>query len=645
MGDYKKITNLFLWFILLFMVATGNKIQAQKLTDFLFPQPKETKIQTGYLNLIYGQQYSNENIIQLFNNIDDFNISGDIKSYNSILNINRIILKSDPLLTKKDEYIIHIDSLNISISGATDAALFYGKKTLSQIIKYAETTHNQIPCLTIHDWADFEKRGFMLDISRDKVPTMETLYHIVNMLSSWKINELQLYTEHTFSYKNHKTVWENASPMTPEQIKNLDLYCKTRFIDLVPNQNSFGHMENWLKHDEYLDLAECPTDCKTIWGTRSRHSLNPLNPGSFILMKELYSELLPNFSSQYFNIGCDETVELGCGLSKDICEKEGKGKVYLDYVSMLNDEVNSHHRTTMFWGDIVLNHPEVIKDIPKNMIAMVWGYESDYPFEKNLPKFKDADLDFYVCPGTSTWNSIIGRNHDAFINLRRAAKYGKEYGAKGYLNTNWGDYGHWQPLSVCYPGIAIGAAYAWNTKSTPQNNLDTILDSYVFNDSTGDLTKALRMLGDAYLECKIPNGNANAFHLMLRRYKWTMKGNYQTKLLKKENLQAAEKKILEAQSILNKSNPECYDANIIKEELNQAISLALHGIHLGYARLDAKNHDTKNIDENTKEDLINELTPIIVNHKKIWLLRNRPGGLEDSAGKMEDLLNYYKNEN
>ncbi len=84
------------------------------------------------------------------------------------------------------------------------------------------------------------------------------------------------------------------------------------------------------------------------------------------------------------------------------------------------------------------------------------------------------------------------------------------------------------------------------------------------------------------------------------------------------------------------------DNKIIKKELNQAIALALHGIHLGYARLDAKNNDTKNINNETKTALINELTPIIENHKKTWLLRNRPGGLEDSAGKMEDLLNYYK---
>src|SRR6185369_4793545 len=98
----------------------------------------------------------------------------------------------------------------------------------------------------------------MLDISRDKVPTMKTLYELVDLLASWKINQLQLYTEHTFAYRNHEDVWKKASPMTAEEIRDLDEYCAERFIDLVPNQNSFGHMERWFEHPEYLQLAEAP---------------------------------------------------------------------------------------------------------------------------------------------------------------------------------------------------------------------------------------------------------------------------------------------------------------------------------------------------------------------------------------------------
>ncbi|MGQ1784175.1 beta-N-acetylhexosaminidase [Saccharicrinis sp. GN24d3] len=628
--------------ITLFLCNSLFATHAQELTHYLLPAPREINIDKGYLNEIQGAVIPNHNFIELIENISPFDIVGDVKTHSSPLTINTFSLEIDSALRNKQAYCLTIDSTSVKIVGRDNAALFYGKQTLQQILQYSKDTGKPIPCLSITDWPDFERRGYMLDISRDKVPTMETLYQLIDMLALWKINEFQLYTEHTFAYKNHRTVWKDASPITAEEVRMIDAYCKAKFIDLVPNQNSFGHMENWLMHDQYLHLAECPTDCNTIWGTRSRHSLNPLLPESFDLMQELYAELLPNFSSQYFNIGCDETVELGNGLSKQECQKHGKGKVYLDFVKKLNSEVNKYGRKAQFWGDIILKHPELISSIPENMTAMVWGYDSKYPFEENLPKFEEAGLDYYVCPGTSTWRSIIGRNKDAFTNLGRAAQYGKKFGAKGYLNTNWGDWGHWQPLSVCYPTLATGAAYSWNAQMDPMELIPTALNKFIFKDSTGNLTKALLKLGDAYLACEIPEGNANAFHLMLRRYRWTMKGHYQTKMLKKKNLLKAEQEIDTAILLLDQSAPMSRDAQITVDEIKQAAMLAKHGIHLGLARLNAKQLATENISPDTLQILANELDTLIKKHDELWTIRNREGGLQRSGQKLNDLLEFYK---
>src|SRR5664279_285602 len=97
----------------------------------------------------------------------------------------------------------------IDIRGNDAAGVFYGIQTLIQMISQAQKT---IPCGLIEDWPDFPSRGVMLDISRDKVPQMKTLFALVDLLSSWKINQIQLYTEHTFAYRDHHEVWEKASP-------------------------------------------------------------------------------------------------------------------------------------------------------------------------------------------------------------------------------------------------------------------------------------------------------------------------------------------------------------------------------------------------------------------------------------------------
>src|SRR5688572_30407109 len=170
--------------------------------------------------------------------------------------------------------------------------------------------------------------------------------------------------------------------MTAEEIRQLDGYCRERLIELVPNQNSFGHLERWLKHKRYEPLAEKPDGFTFPWGTRSESgfSLNPLDPRSLALVEELFDELLANFSSRMLNVGCDETVDIGMGKSKAEVERRGKERVYLDFVLKVYDAVKRRGRTMQFWGDIILHKPELIPDLPKDLIALNWGYEANHPF-------------------------------------------------------------------------------------------------------------------------------------------------------------------------------------------------------------------------------------------------------------------------
>ena len=251
----------------------------------------------------------------------------------------------------------------IEIVASSPTGAFRGASTLKQIVRQCR---EEIPCMTIADQPDFPTRGVMLDISRDKVPNMKSLYRIVNLLSDWKINQFQLYTEHTFTYLQHPAVWRNASPMTGDQILRLDEYCRSKFIELVPNQNSFGHMERWLKHDEYRPLAEHPQGGETAWGYMNYpFSLCPTDKRSLTLVRGMFEELLPHFTSRMFNVGCDETADLGYGRSKAACDKLGKGRVYLDFLLEIHKAVTGHGRRMQFWGDIILHSPEFIAELPE----------------------------------------------------------------------------------------------------------------------------------------------------------------------------------------------------------------------------------------------------------------------------------------
>ncbi|MDB4448031.1 hypothetical protein N9119_02240 [Roseivirga sp.] len=95
--------------------------------------------------------------------------------------------------------------------------------------------------------------------------------------------------------------------------------------------------------------------------------------------------------------------------------------------------------------------------------------------------------------------------------------------------------------------------------------------------------------------------------------------------------------------VLENGEPTSSDASFIGPELNQAAALAMHAIDLGIARLETDDQQTKSIPLAIRDQLSADLATLIEAHKKLWLMSNREGGLKDSAAKLEDILEFYKN--
>jgi hexosaminidase len=539
------------------------------------------------------------------------------------------------LISRQEGYRLKISPSQINIAAHDDAGVFYAAMTLRQICRQVPT--GKLPCLQIDDWPDFAHRGIQLDVTRDKVPTMETLYKLVDMFASWKINQLQLYTEHAFAYRNHKTVWKDASPMTAKQIRELDAYCRQRFIELVPNQNSFAHMGRWLNYPRYKMLSEDPN--------ASWHStFNPVDKGPIKLLSELYKDLLGNFSSGQFNVGCDEAF-IGNGLSRQACEERGVGRVYLDYLLNVYKLVKSNGKTMQFWADIILNHPELIKELPPDVIAMVWGYEAQHAYADQTKKMHDAGISFYVCPGTSSWMSILGRTDNAMENLRNAAENGCKNGAEGYLICDWGDCGHWQYQIVSYLPFSYGAALSWTSEQSKNIEVVKFLDKFIFQDQAGITAQLMYDLGNAYQKFapKIPYHQSIIASLLVTPDANLAASPYSE--LTVEKLQSAIEYIDIVMARLPQTRMQCDDAELIKSEISNAAALLKHGCHYAIARLQAENYDFDKANREVKKQLAEEIGQIIPEYRKLWLKRNRPGGLDDSTSTMEGLKKRYNREN
>jgi hypothetical protein len=620
-------------------------------TPLLLPVPRELTLKGGTLDLTrleggialkhdpaaplwFAGQRAQAALAQ-YANVNWSVVGGDLPG--------SLAISIDPTVGKAEGYRLSIHEEGISIVGSNAAGAFYGVCTLVQLL---QTQGANLTLLEIVDAPDFSARGVMLDISRDKVPTKETLYALIDMLAGWKINQLQLYTEHTFAYRNHRTVWANASPLTAEDILALDAYCRERFIELVPNQNSFGHMHRWFMHEQYVHLAETEAGITTPWGNKQEFpfSLSPAVPETLPFLEELYDELLPNFTSRMFNIGADETFDLGEGRTKALVEQKGKGRVYLDFLLQIYRRVKARGRMMQFWGDIINQYPDLVPEVPKDVIALEWGYEANHDFPGKTALFASSGVPFYVCPGTSSWVSIAGRTKNMMGNISNAVENGLKNGAIGVLNTDWGDLGHWQPLPVSYLGFAYGAALSWNYQQNADIDLPAAASAFAFHDSAGVMGQLAYDLGNAYQKPGILLFNGSillwAYHRSLghlRELASTLRSEESRNVAADEALFSRKLRetieyIDQVNAALPNSRMDRPDAELIKREFATAGHMLKHGAKQLLFQLN---------ETDRRLELLADLDTVEAEYRENWLARNRPGGLDDSLTRLRRSRELY----
>jgi len=93
---------------------------------------------------------------------------------------------------------------------------------------------------------------------------------------------------------------------------------------------------------------------------------------------------------------------------------------------------------------------------------------------------------------------------------------------------------------------------------------------------------------------------------------------------------------------LEKSDMEVPDGGHIRDDLSCAANLLRHACRLGLARIEAPEKKIENIPAALRAELAAELKLILAEYQRLWLLRNRPGGLADSVAVFAPLLKRYQ---
>lgn len=381
-----------------------------------------------------------------------------------------------------EDYTLDIRNAGIEISAAGIAGAFYAVQTLRQIF-----ANEIIYACHIEDAPDFGFRGYYHDVTRGKVPTLETLKELVDYMAYTKLNSLQLYVEHSFAFREYANSLDRTGYLTADEIRQLDDYCYENFIELIPSLSCFGHLYVLLEQPQYKHLQEAVDFEQThiYWYERmAHHTIDPTNPESFILIKSLIDQFVPLFRSDKFNICCDETFDLKNGKHKDL----NTGEIYISFVQKLINYVEGYGKKVMMWGDVLHLHPEQVRNISPDVVLLNWYYDSDREVaEKQVKLFEDHNKTQIICPTTWAWNHLSESLCSSVPNITYMTKLAKDYSALGVLNTSWGDYGDPCCFGVPLFGLIYGAARSWNVKTTVET-VASCADSLIYeNDGTYDI--------------------------------------------------------------------------------------------------------------------------------------------------------------
>jgi hypothetical protein len=383
----------------------------------------------------------------------------------------------------EEGYVLDVRKDGVIVAGTSAAGVFYGLQTLKQLVR-GDASNAYIQGVQIVDWPAMRWRGVSDDISRGPVPTLAYIKRQLRTFAAFKLNMHSFYMEHAFASTEHPLIGAEGGSLTPAEIKELVEYARSYHIELIPEQQTFGHLHKALKLEKYSSLAETP------YGD----VLSPQQEGSYKLIADWYRELDQLFPGQFFHIGADETFELGEGQSKEVARAKGVGAVYFEHLDRVRDLLKPYNRKLIFWGDIALNHPDLIGDIPKDLIVANWDYSPRDSYNSRIEPFKTAGLQQLVCPGVWSWNQIFPNIESSSKNIINFVRDGQTSGAIGMLNTSWDDDGE-SLFEMTWYGVVLGAAASWQSQPFDQKAFDAAFDWAFFRTEGQTFVGTIRALG------------------------------------------------------------------------------------------------------------------------------------------------------
>jgi hexosaminidase len=396
-----------------------------------------------------------------------------------------------PAEMKADGYAIIPDGKGLAITAASDAGIFYALQTVKQLFT-GWGANAMLHTAAIRDWPAMKYRGLDDDLSRGPVPTLEFQKKQIRMIAAYKLNIYSPYFEHTMQYTGHPLMGPPGGTLTQDEARELVAYATKYHVTIIPEQEAFGHLHYLLNWEQYTPLAETPHG----------HVLAPAQPDAQKLTHDMFGELAGIFPGPFLHLGADETVELGKGQTKPQVDVQGLGAVYLGFMQRIVADLKPLNRKLLFWGDIAMHDPDLVKQLPedfrKAVIAVAWEYNPQPKgFARFITPFTNAGIETWVAPGVNNWSRVWPNYNNALENIQQFTAQGQQLGTTGQLNTIWNDDGE-ALFNANWYGILFGAEAAWHQGEASIPTFQNSFGANFHGDMTGDIDQAQREMMAAH---------------------------------------------------------------------------------------------------------------------------------------------------
>ncbi|HPN37377.1 MAG TPA: glycoside hydrolase family 20 zincin-like fold domain-containing protein [Melioribacteraceae bacterium] len=460
----------------------------------VIPTPQKVELSTGIFTInkatVILKGNDSEKLNYSFNKLKScllqYKISPEVV-YGSEAEIKLIIVDKNEIFNVPEKFInqaytLEINNKGITIKSTSYRGIFYGIMTLIQLI---ERSDNKLNCCKITDYPNMLIRGISDDISRGQVSTLDNFKKIIENIARYKMNTYMPYIEDVIELEGYPTIGVNRGSLTKKEIKELHKFANENFIEIIPIFQTLGHYENILTQPEFVKYAEFP----------GAASLDVSNPQIYPFLESMLKQVFELFPSEYINIGADESYDVGLGNSKPLAEKSSLAEIHLQHYLKVYDICKKQNKKVMMYSDILLNHPEIIERLPKDIIPVDWHYrpERDY---KSTVRFNKVGLNYIVSP--TVWNFVTAFpiNYNAFPNIKNITVSGIKNNSIGMINSNWGDYGAETFKELIYLGYAYSAACSWNINDPELDSFSLKYFTDFFNNDNSGISEVYHILSE-----------------------------------------------------------------------------------------------------------------------------------------------------